>query len=88
MNIQFWRSINAYDSVLDMIENGYKITLLKYIYIFFFKNNRSAIKKIRIVPEAILYVLDTGRVRETFSPPLHSTLCLCQKMLLVRRGCL
>ena len=37
MNIQFWRSINAYDSVLDMIENGYKITLLKYIYIFFSK---------------------------------------------------
>ena len=43
-NIDFWRSINAYESVLDMIENGYKVPFIETPSSKVFKNNKSKVK--------------------------------------------
>ena len=41
-NIKLWRSIHTYDSVIDMIENGYKIPFIETPSPHFFKSSKSA----------------------------------------------
>lgn len=67
-HIAFWHSINAYDSVIDVIENGYKIPFIETPPSKFFKNNKSALDHSEFVRETIIDLLKTGRVSETFSP--------------------
>ena len=67
-NIDFWRSINAYESVLDMIENGYKVPLIETPFSNVFKNNKSAFGNAEFVQETILDLSKTGRILETFTP--------------------
>ena len=67
-NIDFWRGINAYESVLDMIENGYKVPFIETTSSKFFKNNKSALDNSDFVQETILNILDTGRIIESFFP--------------------
>ena len=67
-NIDFWRSINAYESVLDMIENGYKVPFIETPSSKVFKNNKSALDNAEFVQETILDLLKTGRILETFTP--------------------
>ena len=67
-NIDFWRRINAYESVLDMIENGYKVPFIETPSSKFFKNNKSALDNSDFVQETVLNLLDTGRIIESFFP--------------------
>ena len=61
-NIDFWRSINAYESILDMIENGYKVPFIETPSPKVFKNNKSALDNTEFVQETILDLLKTGRI--------------------------
>ena len=67
-NIDFWRSINAYESVLDMIENGVKVPFIETPSSKVFKNDKSALDNAEFVQETILDLLKTGRILETFTP--------------------
>ena len=67
-NIDFWRRINAYESVLDMIKNGYKVPFIETPSSTFFKNNKSALDNSDFVQETILNLLETGRIIESFFP--------------------
>ena len=67
-NIDFWRSINAYESVLDMTENGQKVLFIETPSSKVFKNNKSALENAEFVQETILDFLKTGRILEIFTP--------------------
>ena len=69
LNIEFWRNIGAYDNVLDIIENGYKLPFLDIPPPACFNNNVSAIKNKDFVEEAILELLTYDRVKEVESLP-------------------
>ena len=53
-NIDFWRSINAYESVLDVIENGYKVPFIETPSSKVFRNNKSALDNAEFVQGTIL----------------------------------
>ena len=60
LNIEFWRNISAYDNVLDIIENGYKLPFLDIPPPTCLNNNVSAIKNKDFVEEAILELINYG----------------------------
>ena len=64
LKFEFWRNIGAYDNVLDIIENGYKLPFLDIPPPACFNNNVSAIKNKDFVEEAILELLTSDRVKE------------------------
>ena len=63
-HIAFWRKIEAYDNILDIIENGYKLPFLDIPPPACFNNNCSAVKNKDFVEAAILELLSSGRVEE------------------------
>ena len=69
LKIEFWRNIGAYDNVLDIIENGYKLPFLDTPPPACFNNNVSAIKNKDFVEEAILELLTSDRVKEVEDLP-------------------
>ena len=69
LNIEFCRNIGAYDNVLDIIENSYKLPFLDIPPPACFNNNVSAIKNKDLVEEAILELLTSDRVKEVESLP-------------------
>ena len=68
-NVEFWKSISAYDSVIDIITNGYRIPFIHTPLSRFFKNNGSALRNSEFVRETILELLRSGRMVETCSAP-------------------
>ena len=68
-HISYWREIGANETILEVVENGYKIPFLTDPQQAFFKNNKSAISNSDFVEGAILELLDTGRIRETDTAP-------------------
>ena len=65
----FWRSINANDYVMDVIENGYKLPLITNPQPCHLKNNKSALDNEEFVQTAIQELLDSGSVIETIDKP-------------------
>ena len=63
-HIAFWRKIEAYDNILYIIENGYKLPFLDIPPPARFNNNCSAVKNKDFVEAAILELLSSGRVEE------------------------
>ena len=70
LHIDFWKSIGAYENIIDTIYNGYKIPFIETPSPIFFKNNKSAIQNSKFVEEAILDLLTSGRIKEYYMPPL------------------
>ena len=64
-----WEEMGASDYILDTIRSGYKLPLLDTPEPRFFKNNKSAIKNSAFVSQAILELLESGRVVKVVSPP-------------------
>ena len=69
-HIEFWKSIDAYENIVDIIYNGYRIPFIETPSSKFFKNNRSALQNSKFVEEAILDLLRSGRIKESSEPPL------------------
>ena len=68
-HVSFWRSINAGEYILDIIENGYKIPLLNKPNRIYCKNNRSSLLESEFVSEAIQDLLDRALIEKCSSPP-------------------
>ena len=64
-HIDFWKSINANDFIIDTIFNGYKIPFYSLPPVSFSKNNKSALLESKFVSEAIRDLLDRGLVTES-----------------------
>ena len=67
--IDFWRSINCSDFILDVIDNGYKILFENAPTSFSFKNRGSTKKLNDFVSQSILELLDLGCIKEFSNPP-------------------
>ena len=70
LHLNFWKSIGAYENIIDTIYNGYRIPFIGTPSPFFFKNNKSATQNSKFVEEAILDLLRSGRIKESYMPPL------------------
>ena len=68
-HIDFWKSINANDFIIDTIFNGYKILFCSLPPVSFSKNNKSALLESKFVSEAIRDLLDRGLVTESEHTP-------------------
>ena len=66
---QYWRDIGCNKTILDVIENGYRIPFLDNPPGIFLNNNRSARDHGDFVTKAIMELLNTGRVKEVQTPP-------------------
>ena len=67
--IDFWRSINCSDFILDVIDNGYKILFENAPTSFSFKNRGSTNQHSDFVNQSILELLDLGCIKEFSNPP-------------------
>ena len=67
--IDFWRSINCSDFILDVIDNGYKILFENAPTSFSFKNRGSTNKHSDFVNQSILELIDLGCIKEFSNPP-------------------
>ncbi|KAK3092944.1 hypothetical protein FSP39_009169 [Pinctada imbricata] len=61
-NLYYWRNIDSYGNVLSMIENGYSIPFAKEPPNMYQKNNKSALSNADFVSEAVLELVQSGRV--------------------------
>lgn len=70
-HIEFLKSIDAYENIVDIIYNGYRIPFIETQSSKFFKNNRSALQNSKFVEEAILDLLRSGCtcIKESSEPP-------------------
>ena len=75
---QYWRDIGCNKTILDVIENGYRIPFLDNPPGIFLNNNRSARDHGDFVTKAIMELLNTGRVKEVQTPPLRRQSTLCE----------
>ena len=56
-------------SVIDVLENGYKITLITLPKAAKLPNNHSALNNVNFVTQAVEELLNTGRIKEVKNPP-------------------
>ena len=68
-SVNFWKSINASSFIVDIIENGYKIPLLKEPENMFSKNNKSALEHSDFVSSAIKELVSGGLVKRVSIMP-------------------
>ena len=61
--------MGANDSILDILENGYRIPLKSEPQSCFLKNNKSALERGSFVENEIQELLNSGRIREVDQPP-------------------
>ena len=59
-----------------MVYNGFLSS--RQLLQFFFKNNKSAVQNSKFVDEDILDLLKSGRVKESFTPPLVNPLTVSE----------
>ncbi|MES9880156.1 MAG: reverse transcriptase domain-containing protein [Sedimenticola sp.] len=69
LHLAFWHEIRAYENVIDIIDNGYKIPFLECPPPNMLKNNASAFKHSVFVQEAITDLLNSGRIVELTTIP-------------------
>ena len=67
--IQYWKDIGANETILQIIQEGYRIPFLENPLGVFLSNNRSARDHKEFVIKAIQELLSTGRVKEVEKPP-------------------
>ena len=88
-NLSFWRdSVRASDSVLDIIENGYKILFRESPLPYSIENRSSALIHRGFVQEAVSGLLTRGCIREVsvyppFCNPLHVVVQSSGKLRLI-----
>ena len=63
-HLQFWHKIGANVSVIDVLENGYKVPLITLPKGAKFPNNHFALKNANFVTQAVEELLNTGRIKE------------------------
>ena len=68
-HVKFWKHIHAYDFILDVIENGYKIPFYSTPQSVYLSNNRSAVTHSDFVVQAIGDLLNRGLVVECSERP-------------------
>ena len=68
-HLQFWHKIGANVSVIDVLENGYKIPLITLPKAAKFPNNHSALNNATFVTQTVEELLNIGRVKEVKNPP-------------------
>ena len=68
-HLQFWHKIGANVSVIDVLENGYKIPLITLPTAAKFPNNHSTLNNANFVTQAVEELLNTGRIKEVKNPP-------------------
>jgi hypothetical protein len=68
-NLQFWETIGAYDSVLDVIKNGYRIPFYSMPRRDFHKNNNSSLLHKEFVDSAITELLNQGLIEQCIEAP-------------------
>ena len=56
-------------SVIDVLENGYKIPLITLPKAAKFPNNHSALNNANFAAQAVEELLNTGRIKEVKNPP-------------------
>ena len=62
-NLGFWRSIGAPDFILSIIENGYRLPFISFPLPVKLRNNKSARLHAAFVDQAVLELVNSGRVR-------------------------
>ena len=72
-NVEFWEDIGCSRPILKIIREGYRIPFLTTPPRVMLNNNRSAHEHKDFVAKAILELLETGRIKEVFTPPMSST---------------
>ena len=65
---KFWKDIDAYPDVLDIIESGYKLPFIQTPLPYVRKNNQSAIKHSDFVVDAVSELLRNNLIIERSSP--------------------
>ena len=68
-HLQFWHKIGANVSVIDVLENGYKIPLITLPKAPKFPNNHFALENANFVTQAGEELLNKGRTKEVKIPP-------------------
>ena len=68
-NLEHWHHIDANPSVIDTIQNGYKIPFFTTLDLKFFQNNQSALQNANFVPCTMKELLKSGRIKKTRAPP-------------------
>ena len=63
-NLEFWKSIGAPNFILTTIENGYKLPLASFPVATRLRNNKSARLHADFVDQAVLELVNSGRVRK------------------------
>lgn len=63
-NVEFWKNIGSPQYILSVINEGYKIVFESMPSSTYLRNNKSALKHSEFVDEAIVELLDTGRIAE------------------------
>jgi hypothetical protein len=69
-NIQFWIDIGAYDFIIDIIRDGYKIPFYSSPLSVYLSNNWSALKNANFADTAVQYVLLRGLIYTCIKQPL------------------
>ena len=67
--LQFWHKIGANISVIDVLENGYKIPLVTLPKAAKFPNNHSVLNNANFVTQGVEELLNAGRIKEVKNPP-------------------
>ena len=68
-NLKFWEAIGTSTFILDTIDEGYKLPFTELPNRVYLRNNKSAEAHRDFVNEAILDLVNSGRVRESITPP-------------------
>ena len=66
---EFWREIGAYQSVINVIENGYSIPFIQQPPSMFYGNNQSAVRNTDFVTDKIAELLQTKCIVKVPSKP-------------------
>ena len=69
-NLGFWRSRSAPDFILSIIENGYRLPFISFPLPVKLRNNKSARLHAAFVDQAVLELVNSGRVRMVKEQPL------------------
>ena len=69
-NLGFWRSIAAPVFILSMIENGYKLPFVPFPLAVKLRSNTPARLHVDFVDQAVLELVNSGRVRMVNEQPL------------------
>ena len=68
-NLGFWRSIGAPDFILSIIENGYRLPFISFPLAVKLRNNKSARLHADFVDQAVLELVNSGRLRMVNEQP-------------------